>query len=284
MCIQPKTKGFARIQAALHEEGAPIDTEARREAEVVRQVRESDTDGEFSLQASQPTTTASSPSLLATAPSQADALDYNAEDWMMTSETSASRRSSSSTFTNQAIKNSGGPGYWNTFDERMRTPPPLIPFQGSSSGVSDDVSMDTPLSSIQSVTPLPNPLRSHPPTRSRLSTPQPLICLVDTTKKCNKRLRDDDLDPNYLKRRAVSPGISLQNSPILPQSPLQKETGWWGTQPKSARETPSVQVIGERVSSGGSASSGSGSNGPPKRFGFQGMNDTNDGLMNMSIE
>ena len=78
-------------------------------------------------------------------------------------------------------------------------------------------------------------------------------------------MRDDDFDPNYFKRRAVSPGLSVQNSPVLPQSP-----GWWGT-PK--RE--------ERISSNGSAGSGTGTG---KRIGMQGMNDTNDGLMNMSIE
>ncbi len=40
---QPKTKNFARIRAALLEEGSPVDTEVKREAEVVRQVRESET-------------------------------------------------------------------------------------------------------------------------------------------------------------------------------------------------------------------------------------------------
>lgn len=51
-----------------------------------------------------------------------------------------------------------------------------------------------------------------------------------------------------------------------------------------------MHVIGERVSSGGSSSStngtgpGPGTPGPSKRVGFQGMSDTNDGLMNMSIE
>ncbi len=51
-----------------------------------------------------------------------------------------------------------------------------------------------------------------------------------------------------------------------------------------------MHVIGERVSSGGSSSSTNGTGagpstpGPSKRVGFQGMSDTNDGLMNMSIE
>ena len=51
---------------------------------------------------------------------------------------------------------------------------------------------------------------------------------------------------------------------------------------KSSRETPAGHVNGERLNSGGSISSGSGGLG--KRVGLQGMTDTNDGLMNMSIE
>lgn len=205
---------------------------------------------------------------------------------MITSEnsaSSASRRSSSSTFAGPAIRTYNGLGFWNNFDDRMRTPPPGNVPRGSSSSISDEITVDTPLSSVQSSTPQPL-LKSHYSIGSRSSTPQPFIASIDTTRKGNKRMRDDDFDPNYFKRRAVSPGMSLQNSPILPQSPLQRESGWWGAQPKTARETPGVQVIGERVSSGGSVSSGSGSVGPQKRVGFQGMNDTNDGLMNMSIE
>ena len=194
------------------------------------------------------------------------------------------RRRSSSTFTHQAIRNSGGLGFWNTFDDRMRTPPPQLAPRGSSSGISDDINMETPLSSIQSTT----PQRSRgleKETPAAYPAPQPLVTNFEVSRKGNKRMRDDDFDPNYFKRRAVSPGMSLQNSPILPQSPLQRETGWWGMQPKNNRETPSVQVVGERVSSGGSVSSGSGTGGlGSKRVGFQGMCDTNDGLMNMSIE
>lgn len=206
---------------------------------------------------------------------------------MNNSDVSASRRSSSSTFTSQAIKNSGGLSFWNAFDERMRTPPPLIvPTRGSNSGISDDINMDTAFSSIQSSTPQSqqNPSKSFhnlgfPPSMFQSSS-----ILIDTGRKFNKRMRDDDFDPNYFKRRAVSPGMSLQNSPILPQSPSQRDIGLWGSQSKSNREIPGVQVLGERVSSGGSTSSGNVSVGPAKRFGLQGMNDTSDGLMNMSIE
>lgn len=267
----------------MHEEGTPIDTEVRREAEVIRQVRESDAEGDLIPQQSQPTATACSPSLVPATSNQSDVFEYNSEDLMMTGENPTSRRSSSSTFTSPAIRIYNGVGFWNRHDEKMRTPPPVNIPRGSSSSVSDEITVDTPLSSIQSSTPQPF-LKSHHSKGSRSSTPQPFVASIDTTRKANKRMRDDDFDPNYFKRRAVSPGMSLQNSPILPQSPLQRDGGWWGTQPKSARETPGVQVIGERVSSGGSVSSGSGSVGPQKRVGFQGMCDTNDGLMNMSIE
>ena len=86
-------------------------------------------------------------------------------------------------------------------------------------------------------------------------------------------MRDDDFDPNYFKRRAVSPGLSVQNSPILPQSP-----GWWGTPPPAKAER-----VGSNGSTGGSQSGGCGG-GQPKRVGMQGMNDTYDGLMIMSID
>ena len=105
----------------------------------------------------------------------------------------------------------------------------------------------------------------------------------DLTRKL-KRRRDDDLDPNMFKRRAVSPGVSLQNSPIMPPSPAQRDSGWWALQAKTnRREGPAGHGSGERASSGASGN-GTSSLGPPKRVGFQGMIDTNDGLMNMSIE
>ena len=94
----------------------------------------------------------------------------------------------------------------------------------------------------------------------------------EVPRKGNKRMRDDDFDPNYFKRRAVSPGLSVQNSPVLPQSP-----GWWGTPPPNK-----VERVGSNGSTNGSQNGTAG--GQPKRVGMQGMNDTNDGLMNMSIE
>ena len=202
----------------------------------------------------------------------------------MDSDISASRRSSSSTFTQHAMRNSAGLGFWNNFDERIRTPPPIFPGE-SSSGISEDMAMDTPQSSIVSVTPQPNTNKAVSRSGSRSTTPHLPQIASDSLRKGSKRMRDDDFDPNFFKRRAVSPGMSLQNSPILPQSPLQSSNGWWGMPSKYSRETPASQTVGERVSSGGSASSGNGA--PPvpaRRVGLQGMSDTNDGLMNMSIE
>ena len=258
-----------------------MDTDVRREAEVIRQVRESDNDIESHLLRSQPATTAPSPNLDPANAGLLDCLDDIAGDEMIGTGLSRSRRLSSS-FSNQAMKNSAGAGFWNTFDERMRTPPPASFLRSSSSAISDEMNMDTPASSIMSTT----PQQHHMPQqarRSRSSTPQPPSMAAEFTRKIGKRRRDDDLDPYCFKRRAVSPGVSLQNSPILPPSPAQREAGWWALQSKGTRELPGGHVAGERINSGGS-SVGSGSLGPSKRIGLQGMNDTNDGLMNMSIE
>ena len=208
-------------------------------------------------------------------PATAGALD-NLEQM---SEDALSRRSSS-TFTHQAIRNAGGPSFWNNLDERMRTPPPMMPRE-SSSAISDDISIDNPLSSVQATTPQQNTHKAAVLQEPLVSNAQTLA--FEIPRKGNKRMRDDDFDPHYLKRRAVSPGLSLQNSPILPQSPLQREGGWWGA-PKGSREVTSVQLPAERVSSNGSAGSVNGTPGPTKRVGLQGMTDTHDGLMNMSIE
>ncbi|KAL8909488.1 MAG: hypothetical protein Q9207_000168 [Kuettlingeria erythrocarpa] len=282
--LLPKSKPFARIRALLQEESAPIDTEVRREAEVIRQARESDAYGDINPIPSQPTTSASSPSIQPATAGPIDGLEDIPEDITMDSDISASRRSSSSTFTQHAIRNSGGLGFWNNFDERTRTPPPVFPRE-SSSGISDDIAMDTPQSSVVSATPLQYLNKIPSRSESRSSTPQFQQNTSDNLRKGNKRMRDDDLDPSFFKRRAVSPGMSLQNSPVLPQSPLQRDGGWWGMQPKHGREVPASQTVGDRISSGGSVSSGNGAPpAPPKRVGLQGMSDTNDGLMNMSIE
>ena len=104
----------------------------------------------------------------------------------------------------------------------------------------------------------------------------------------NKRRRDDDFDPSSFKRRAVSPGMSTHNSPVL-QSPMQRDSMQWGSRPGS--------VGGDKAGSSAQSDSGSVHGTPANptagtterlngkgRVGFQGMVDTNDGIMRMSIE
>ncbi|TVY80273.1 hypothetical protein LSUE1_G005897 [Lachnellula suecica] len=255
----PKTKGFARIRAALAEESAPVETEFRREAEVVRQTRESDVDLEPTRNPSV-TTAHSSPSL---GPTQ-ESLEGIPEDDIMT-DISAGL---SSSFKQHAMRNSKGKDFWETFtDEKNRTPPPQFLPRGSSSGMSEDLCLDSPTHPIFGPLSSSDQPMSSP---SRSSTPQPGTgpTAAEITQKMNKkRRRDDDFDPSSFKRRAVSPGMSTHNSPVM-QSPMQRDNAPWGTRPSSNGEA--------------------GKNGVPlnlpKRVGFQGMVDTNDGLMKMSIE
>ncbi|KAL8937629.1 MAG: hypothetical protein Q9211_003582, partial [Gyalolechia sp. 1 TL-2023] len=258
--LLPKSRNFSRIRAMLQEESAPVDTEVKREAEVIRQARESDAYGDLKPTPSQPATSASSPSMRPMAAGPVEGLEDIHEDITMDSDisVSVSRRSSSSTFTQHAMRNSAGLGFWHHFDERIRTPPPNFPRE-SSSGISDDIAMDTPQSSILSAIPQQNTHKVEHRSESResrSSTPQIPPATSDNLRKGNKRMRDDDFDPNFFKRRAVSPGMSLQNSPIMPQSPSQGNGGWWALPSKHGREAPASQAVGERISSGGSASSG----------------------------
>lgn len=238
-------------------------------------MRESDTQSELNLPPppSQPATSCSSPSL---APLASGAADINNP---IPDDVSLDSRRSSIAFTSQAIRKSGGVSFWNNFDERMRTPPPPVLPRSNSSAISDDMNMDrdtTPQSSIISTTPQPaqqNASFIRPQEASQSSGPA-MPMTFEIPRKGNKRMRDDDFDPNYFKRRAVSPGLSVQNSPVLPQSP-----GWWGTPPPAKADR-----VASNGSTGGSQNGAGCGNGPPKRVGMQGMNDTNDGLMNMSIE
>lgn len=170
----------------------------------------------------------------------------------------------SANFGRQAMRNSGGNDFWENWDDRMRTPP--LPFpQRTNSTISEDVSMEMTTSSSQAPSLQQFTSTSSP---SRASTPQP----IEMRKTLGKRRRDDDLDPAVFKRRAVSPGLSHQNSPILPPSPATRD-GSWGWQAKVHRES-SASSSGTGAPLGKRAS----------RVGMQGMTDTNDGLMNMSIE
>ncbi|KAF2760222.1 hypothetical protein EJ05DRAFT_436600 [Pseudovirgaria hyperparasitica] len=273
--LLPKSRQFGRIKNELFEEYAPIDSEARREAEIIRQVRESDADYDL-----QPSTAHSSPSLIP-ASGVAESLEDIPEDAGMGLE-SASAPSNKGLFGAFGATNSSFPGSRTSWSNEIHsyTPPPAYLPRGSSSALSDDVSMDSPAASSASARGYENGTHSS---ASRSGTPQAYPpTAAEGLKKSNKRRRDDDLDINSIKRRAVSPGVSVQNSPILSQSPSQREGTW--NNPRLSREgSVCGHANGERSGSGGSLASMTPVVGP-KRIGLQGMTDTNDGLMKMSIE
>ncbi|KAJ5933277.1 hypothetical protein N7516_007766 [Penicillium verrucosum] len=257
--LLPKTKTFARIRAALMEEGAPVDHDMKREAEVVRQVRDTEPEstpalGEFpSLQPS-----TSFDSTATEDPAVKAGMDTAYTD----------------TFGKQASRNSGGVEFWNSFDGRYRTPPPAR--QGGPSSIADeDMFMDmTPSTAINSLT------AESFKQRSRSSTPHapgmPTIGEI-----CRKRRRDDDFDPNLFKRRAVSPSVSVQSSPVMTHSHNVNDTGpnIWGPPPKPGLGAP----FSERLSAESSNRTIPHAGGV-KRVGLQGMTEASDGFMNMSID
>ncbi|KAH7312294.1 hypothetical protein B0I35DRAFT_436621 [Stachybotrys elegans] len=293
--LLPKTKGFARIRAALAEEGAPAEAEFRREAEVVKQVRESDVDLEPRIpngpEQAAANTALSSPNMNA----HTESLDDVPDDDMMRDLAVGL----SGSFKQQAMKNSKGKQFWDTFSETgsisgaRTTPPPLASLpRGSSSGMSEDIAMDSPS--------MGGPLgfQVGPTSRSRSEsqrsdTPQPYSSngshppsAAEITRRINnKRRRDDDyFDPISFKRRAVSPGLSVHNSPIL-QSPLQRDSLPWGSRPGSnGGEKAGSSAPSDSGSMSGNQSNGGGRVNSKGRVGFQGMVDTNDGIMRMSIE
>lgn len=248
---QPKTKTFARIRAALMEEGAPVDSDMKREAEVVRQVR--DTESE------------TSPTLNPTTQST-----QAIPDMETISERPDMASPPTSDFSKQASRNSGGVEFWNSFDGRYRTPPPSRQ-PGASSAPDDDIAMDmTPSTTIGSIATDFKP-------RSRSSTPHaPGTAGIGEINR--KRRREDDFDPNLFKRRAVSPSVSAQSSPVLTHSST-VDTGpsIWG--PPSKLGPP----FSERPSTD-NGNRPAGHSGTPKRVGLQGMTEASDGFMNMSIE
>ena len=270
--LLPKTKGFARIKAALIEESMPVDSEVRREAEVVKQVQDNDPNY-------------SPPGL------DADSVQRSIED-------GALERPASLTFSQHAVQNStasaAGLGFWdnNAFGisgDRYRTPPPILRPRESSSAISDEM-LDTP-SLSQHTSANSNgdnlALRKFQSSRSRSTTPlagQPPTA-GDVARRVNaKRRRDDDFDlGDFAKRRAVSPGLSVQSSPVLPQSPVATAADKaWGRPPASkgsAGGTPGGPT--ERSNSGSSVSN---NNGLKKVVGLQRMDETNEGLMSMSID
>ncbi|KAJ9614369.1 hypothetical protein H2200_002505 [Cladophialophora chaetospira] len=254
--LLPKTKGFARIRAQLLEEAAPIESEARREAEVIRQVQDND-----------PTISqATSPTLLASNNFAVEPIEESIEDMVMDNPRPPLPPDS---FSRQAERNSAGVGFWTAFDERYRTPPPSVLPRESSSAISDEF-MDTPGS-------FDNPALKHfNRSRSRSTTPlahNPPTAGDVARRVNNKRRREEDFDSLYTKRRAVSPGMSVQSSPILPQSPVLTNDKAWSKLPPKA----GANGHGDRSNSGSSLNG-------TKKIGLQGMTETNEAIMSMSID
>lgn len=288
---------------------------------MVRQVRDSDVDLEPPRPIPQ-AHTMSSPNM----PAQ-DSMEELSEDAMMVDNALGL----SSSFKQQAQKNSKGRSFWETFSETSSvgggattTPPPPGPPRGSSSGMSiDDINMDSP---SLNAGPSGNNGYIFPMTTTNSSgceTPQqqgsiggsgsgtgpgglPLSdqshhppSAAEITRRFNmgKRRRDDDLDPISFKRRAVSPGLSVHNSPIM-QSPMQHIP--WGQRPGSNGSGNDSNT--KPPPSGGNGGGGSGNGTPSEsgtagsvgsekrpsihkgRVGYQGMVDTNDGITRLSIE
>ena len=184
----------------------------------------------------------------------------------------------------------------STSNSSAYTTPPLPPFRPrGSSAISEDMSMDSPAVAGFAV---PGSNSNGDSQRSDSGGagvqlgPQPPSAAEITRRINNKRRRDDDLDPIALKRRAVSPSISVHNSPVM-QSPMQRDAAPWGSRPGSnsgetaggsSAASDSGSVSGN-PGNNGSAAAGAGKFGPAKgRVGFQGMVDTSDGMMRMSIE
>jgi hypothetical protein len=256
--LLPKSKGFARVRAALLEESAPIDSEVRREAEVIKQVQDSDPG--FSPRRSPRDVFGP------------DIVETSIEDTLANSIPSLTP-SRSSTFSQHAEKHSLGLGFWTGLEDRYRTPPPSLVHRESSSVLSDET-VDTPASSLM-MTDHPA-LRNFNRSRSRSTTPLANYTAPtagDVARRVNnKRRRDDDLDSVFSKRRAVSPGMSVHSSPVLPQSPVMTSDKPWGKPPLKNNNGG-----GERSNSGGSISG-------MKKVGLQGMTETNEAIMSMSID
>jgi len=287
---QPKTRAFGRIRAELLEESMPVDTEIKKEAEVIRQVRESDVE----VDRRQSATAHSSPTLQPVIESLERIPEHSATG--LDGNSLSSIKGLFGAFGRHASIG-GGREFWATFHNETRTPPPPFLTRGSSSTVSDDINMDSPAVSTPSNSVFPPAATPTVPeahaNASRASTPTvPPVgaappSAADGLRKQNKRRRDDDLDMMSIKRRAVSPGVSAQGSPVLSQSPGQRGDLWGQSAPKSNREGgngANGQPTGDKSNSSGSVAGSMTPSLGPKRVGMQGMNDMQGMTEKMSIE
>jgi hypothetical protein len=253
--LQPKTKNFARIRAALLEESAPVDNEVRREAETMRQVHNHDPVPD--LEGPSPGPSSSQPNHNPNDPNdpQPDTINNNPISFNL-----------------HAHRNSGGVDYWHKLENELHTPPPpAFPTRGSSS-LSGDIAMDSPADStvLRSASVIS---MNEPSAASETDTQNSTYPSQDALRRpFGKRRRDDDFDMQSFKRRAVSPSMSVHGGSPIVGSPVASAAARNQTLPKDGAPL-------EKSTSGGN------SNGTaPRRIGLQGMVDTNEGIMRMSIE
>jgi hypothetical protein len=299
--LYPKTRAFGRIRAELAEESAPVESEVRREAEVIKQVRESD------IGPPPPSTTLSSPSLqpilqsLEGIPEDSHAI-LNSDSGLITSQLIPG----SNPLFAQIARSNGGNAFWESVNEKMTPPPAPLSLRNSSGD--ENMILDSPVvsqSSSMFTTAFPNYAVSEPsrastpqPSTSQLSqgnqnTPQQPPTAADALRRANKRRRDDDLDAISIKRRAVSPGVSVCNSPVLTQqSPVQRSNTNGSTGDlwdRAIQQSQNGQLGGvkmgdrERANSVSSVMSATPLLGP-KKVGMQGMNDMQGLTEKMTLE
>ncbi|KAI4765237.1 hypothetical protein E4T52_16747 [Aureobasidium sp. EXF-3400] len=254
--LLPKTKNFARIRAALLEESAPVDNEVRREAETMRQVHNHDPVPD--LEGPSPGPSSSQPNVNPNDPNdpQPDTITNN----------------NPISFNLHAHRNSGGVDYWHKLENELHTPPPpAFPARGSSS-LSGDIAMDSPAEStvLRSASVIS---MNEPSAASETDTQNSTYPSQDALRRpFGKRRRDDDFDMQSFKRRAVSPSMSVHGGSPIVASPAASAAARNQALPKDGAPL-------EKSTSGGN-----GGGTAPRRIGLQGMVDTNEGIMRMSIE
>jgi hypothetical protein len=262
---QPKTKNFARIRAALLEESAPVDSEVRREAETMRQVH--DRDPVPDLEGPSPGPSSSQPNANPNDPNdpQPDSLG------------TPNNTNNPISFNLHAHRDSGGVDYWHKLETELHTPPPppFIPTRGSSS-FSGDMAIDSPADdpTLRSASVVS---MNDPSVASSAETDMYLSTYTNTDalrRPFGKRRRDDDFDMQSFKRRAVSPSMSVHGGSPVVASPAASAAARNQSLP---RDVPPLEKTYSGSTPGGSGTA-------PRRIGMQGMVDTNEGIMRMSIE
>lgn len=242
------------------EESAPVDSEVRREAETMRQVH--DRDPVPDLDRPSPGPNSSQPNVNPNDPNDPQP------------ETSAGNNIS---FNLHAHRNSGGVEYWHKLENELHTPPPpAFPARGSSS-LSGDMLMDSPAenstlrsASVISMTEPSAASSAEADAQTSAYSSQGTDAL---RRPFGKRRRDDDFDMQSFKRRAVSPSMSVHGGSPVVASPVASAAARNQSVP---RDIPPL----EKTISGGGSNGGT----APRRVGLQGMVDTNEGIMRMSIE